>query len=149
MIELQKIIVGLFCQILYMSIVATVVGAVVLLVRKITNKKISPTCNYMLWLVFVIALIFPISAPSRVSIYNYINIDVIKNVEKEELNHMPKLRDDLNQEKIDVLKQQKTNNNQKIDKKYLEYIIVDIWFIVFAIKLSAAIYSYKILSLGF
>ena len=78
-----RIIASIFYQILYMSIVASIVGLVILLIQKIINKRISPKYKCYIWFVFIFILVFPISIPSKFSIYNFIDSRNIKIVEND------------------------------------------------------------------
>ena len=62
MFVLLRFIASIFYQILYMSILASVIGLIILLIQKIINRRISPQFKYFIWFSFVIMLIFPISA---------------------------------------------------------------------------------------
>lgn len=132
-----------------MSIIATIVGLVVLLVRKITNKKISPKCNYIIWLVFVIALVCPVSIPSKISIYNYIDVASVKQNEKQHSNDIldleteEEIKDEINT--VSDLKEEISVNHEKIYKNYLKFIIPDIWLIICLVKLSRIISVYVLL----
>lgn len=78
MITFEKWIPIFFSQVLYMSIIATVVGLVIFAIRKLTFEKISPKYHYMIWFAFLLALVFPITIPNRINIYNYIDMSGIK-----------------------------------------------------------------------
>lgn len=136
-----------------MSIIATVIGVVILFIRKIAGNKIAPKCNFIIWFVFIIALIFPITIPSKFSIYNYVDIDNIKKNEKEYSINLLELENKMNDNSgqevtIPKIKADVTVNSSKILKSYLKFIISFVWFGVFIIKLIGAIYSYGILKNG-
>lgn len=60
----------IFYQLLYMSIIASVIGVIILLVRKIGKNKISSKWISRIWLIFIISLIVPTFIKSNISIYN-------------------------------------------------------------------------------
>lgn len=96
---------------------------------------------------FIVALIFPISIPSKISIYNYIDISNIKEVEKESLNNILKLETGVHskssQKMISEIKHEVDDTNIDILGKYFKVIITDIWFAVCIIKLIGVICSYR------
>lgn len=127
-----------------MSIIATVIGGVILVLRKVLRKRISPNANYMLWLVFMVALLFPIAVPSRISIYNYIDISDVKYVSNEKINTMIKLWkriDAENDNKQNIIKSINTNN-KKISRNHIKTIISFIWLAMFINQLTRKLKSY-------
>ena len=50
----------LFYYILNISIIASILAIVILLLRKIFDKKISPKWKFVMWALLIISLIFPI-----------------------------------------------------------------------------------------
>lgn len=132
-----------------MSIIASVVGWIVLLVRKITNKRISPKCNYIIWLAFIVALVCPISVPSKISIYNYIDVARIKEIERKSSIDILDLQIDgsisKEKEEISKLKEITSINNDKMSRNYLKFIIPDIWFIICFLKLTRVVSAYVLL----
>lgn len=126
-----------------MSIIATVIGLVILILRKTLHKWISPKCYSMIWLVFIIALICPVPIPSSISIYNYFDVESVKQSEKQYANDVLSLPNEENgQEEGLKLKEKIKFNYESIGKNYLVYIISDIWFIAFLLLLSRVIYQY-------
>lgn len=67
----------LFYQLLYMSLGAIAIGAVLLVVRKLFDKKISPLWKYLMWIPVVIALIIPYRPFSH---YAVIPTDEVKGI---------------------------------------------------------------------
>lgn len=124
-----------------MSIIATVIGLVILLLRKITHKKISPKCSYIIWLVFILALICPVSIPSRISIYNYIDVERVKHDEKEISNDILSIEEDASD-----LKQEINSNYRTINRNDLIFSLPYIWLLIAMIKLSKAIFTYVALN---
>ncbi len=122
-----------------MAIIATVIGWVILKLNESLKEKLSPNANYIIWLVFLITLIFPIAIPSKVSIYNYIDISGVKYVRNEKINQMIELwKKADNDSEIDYI----STNHNKIWKNQIKRIIAYIWFIVFIIKFIRTMRSY-------
>lgn len=137
-----------FYQILYTSIIATVIGIIILLIKKATDRRLSPRANYIIWLVFLLTLTFPISIPSRISIYNYIDISDVKYVSNEKSNNMIRTwRETDDETKIKVKAPTNvTKNNNHISKNYISIILAFSWFIIFVVKLTKSMFSYIALS---
>ena len=57
---LNSFISPIFYKVLYMSVVGILVGSLILLIRKILDKKISPKWKCVIWLILIISLIVPI-----------------------------------------------------------------------------------------
>ena len=115
---------------------------VILLFRKITNKKLSPKCHYIIWLVFIIALICPIPTPSKISVYNYIHVERVKPSAREVSNDILSVESEIDSK----LKEQIEANYHKINKNYLEIVFSNIWFAVTMINLSKVIYMQIVLN---
>jgi len=144
-IIVQDLITSLFYQVLYISVVATVIGSAILLIRKFTYQKILAKCNYIIWAVFIIALIFPISIPSRISIYNYIDIGEVKDIEKEKINSIFEFfnTDKNNFDTLQLQEKYATVNANLILRNYLLKIVIpNIWFIICVIEMIRFICSY-------
>ena len=130
---ISEFLVVCFYQILYMTIIATVIGIAILLLKKKIGMKLSPNANYVIWMVFLVALLFPISIPSRISIYNFIDIEDVKQENNSEAEYMLSLwgKESNNQyiskEKISTW----ISNKDKSFKDYFELIIAFSWFTVF------------------
>ena len=56
-----SIIASVFYQLLFMSLVATVIGIITLLFRKITGNRIAPAWQYALWVILLLSLLLPIN----------------------------------------------------------------------------------------
>lgn len=61
-----------FYNVLYMSILAIIVGLVIYLIQEILDKKITPKWKITLWLVLLIALIVPINNSSKYQNNNWL-----------------------------------------------------------------------------
>ncbi len=64
----------IFYKLLYMSVIASVIGISIIAIRKLLSKYISPKIIYAMWIVFLLALVVPPFVSSRVSVYNYIDV---------------------------------------------------------------------------
>lgn len=54
-----------FYKVLLMSLAAIIIGAIIILIRRIADKKISPVWKYILWGVMIVALLFPYRPQSK------------------------------------------------------------------------------------
>ncbi len=68
----------IFYKIIYMSMIATIIGISILIIRKLLRKEISSKWISRIWLVFIISLILPIQFKSSISIYNIIPVKLEK-----------------------------------------------------------------------
>lgn len=64
----------IFYEILYMSIVGTFVGFVILILRKILDKRISPKWKCVIWGILLISFIIPIKIEIQNENINVLNI---------------------------------------------------------------------------
>ena len=143
---MQKLIASFFYQIVYMSIIATVIGFVILFLRKVTHKRLSPNCHYIIWLVFVMALICPIAFPSRISIYNYFDVEKVKQSRRQVSSSIWDYgSEEFKKNEIQNSFKRVDRNINKVFKEYSTYIIPDIWFAIFLLNLSRVIYGYVVL----
>lgn len=126
-----------------MSIIGTVIGLVILILRKILSKWISPKCYSIIWLLFIIAVICPVPIPSSISIYNYFDIEKVKESEKQYSNDVLNLSNEENtQNEVLKLKEKIKFNYKNMVKNYLIYVVADFWFVAFLLLLSRVIYQY-------
>ena len=68
----------IFYKLLYMSIVASIIGISIIAIRKLLSRCISPKIIYAMWIVFLLALVVPPFVSSKVSVYNYIDVSGIE-----------------------------------------------------------------------
>lgn len=68
----------IFYKLLYMSIVASIIGISIIAIRKLLSRFISPKIIYAMWIVFLLALVVPPFISSKVSVYNYIDVSGIE-----------------------------------------------------------------------
>lgn len=62
----------IFYKVVSMAIVASLIGIMILIIKQVLKKKISPKWISRIWLVFIISLIIPIGIKTNFSIYNLI-----------------------------------------------------------------------------
>ncbi len=65
---LDSIVAPIFWTVFYMSISASIIGAIVFIVRKFADKLISPVWKYAMWGLMVVALIIPFRPQSNVAV---------------------------------------------------------------------------------
>lgn len=127
-----------------MSIIAMVIGGVVLGIKKMVGNRLSPNAKYLLWLVFLATLLFPITVPSRISIYNLIDISDVKEVKDTEVENMMGLWKNENNNAViskDTLDNIITNNNKMLKVHFGKFVAFT-WFTIFVILLIKRMYSY-------
>ena len=73
---------NLFINIVSMSLAASFCFGMILLMRKILDKKVDTSKLSLLWIVFVVTLIIPINFSSELSIKNYLEIPSLKSLEQ-------------------------------------------------------------------
>lgn len=75
---------NLFNIVFKASVYGTIVGIVILLVKKIFKNKINPRYNYIIWMLLLIKLLIPFGPQSSISIFNNVPIDnnnvIIENI---------------------------------------------------------------------
>lgn len=62
-------IVWLFKQIAYLSFNASILALIIILVKKVFNKALTPKCHYYIWILLIIRLLMPFYIESPTSIY--------------------------------------------------------------------------------
>ncbi|MGL5314669.1 MAG: M56 family metallopeptidase [Peptostreptococcaceae bacterium] len=65
----------LFSLVLYSTRYATITGILILIVKLLLRKKLTPDWSCILWLVLILKLIFPFGPESSISIFNTIKIN--------------------------------------------------------------------------
>ncbi len=76
--KLSILIAPMFYKLLFLSITGTIIGVVILFIRKIFDKRIPPVWKYLMWIVVAVALILPLRFKSNISLTE--NISAIENV---------------------------------------------------------------------
>ena len=143
---IQNVIISLYHQLLYRSIVIAILGCFILLLRKLINRKLQPRCNYIIWVVFVVICVFPIYVPSQFSIYRFIDMGIFEKSSSQYANDILNLAENVNDSDIyDNMKGEILDNHQK-NRKYLACVIVDVCLIVTIAKLGILVGSYMMLN---
>lgn len=137
-----------FYKILSMSIVATLIGFTIILIKNIFKKQITPKWINRIWLIFIISLILPMQFKSKLSIYNYIplNFQKIENTviarneffkEKKETNEVDSFEINKN------VTANKTINEKEFDSEYniIKFVPL-IWILISGSCFSAYVLTY-------
>lgn len=151
----------IFYRLVYMSLIASCVGIVILIIRKIFSKKIPPKWISRLWLLVLIALICPVQISSIFSIYNYIpkdtvilfdhTIDEIPNISfREEYDIARQETKNVLDENISLT--QKEQIKKSADIAYIKSLIIDIilpylWLGISGILSVTYVITYSIFAL--
>lgn len=70
-------------KLIYMSVVATIIGVAILIVKKLFKNKLSYKNICIIWLLFIISLIVPFKIRTYFSVYNIIPV-YFENIEEEQ-----------------------------------------------------------------
>lgn len=135
-----------FYYIIRFSIVSSIIGIVVLGIRYLFDKIIAPKYKYMIWLIFIVSILIPISIPSKISIYNYILLNNIIIDESEIPNSIMILSnrfDEGTEKKKCLIRNGCLNNNERLEKNFKTFFIY-VWFIVFLLKILRLLIIYLI-----
>ncbi len=71
----MTILLNVFLHLLEMSMVASLVGLVVLLLQKLLQKKISPRYTNILWIAFLVSLLNPFRLESSFNVYSLLGVN--------------------------------------------------------------------------
>lgn len=80
-INIAKVISPIFYKLLYMSIVGSIIGIVILMLEKIFDNKLSARCKCMMWLIPLIFFMIPIN---RIEIQTNTNVQISSTIDKVE-----------------------------------------------------------------
>lgn len=126
----MEVLVSIFLKLLQMSIIASIIGIVILVIKKFLYKFISPKIIYVMWGVFLVALVIPPFIQSRTSIYNYVDISnieefdmqFIRNEDMESNESVPtKIENNENVEEVNISKS--SQDNIAFNFKYVVSIV--------------------------
>lgn len=101
----------IFYKLLYMSIVASIIGISIIAIRKLLSRYISPKIIYAMWIVFLLALVVPPFISSKVSVYNYIDVS---GIEKLTYNY------ELTYSKETFSEDNKSNGDEPVEEKTVD-----------------------------
>lgn len=109
--NISSFIAPIFYEVLYLSIVGTFVGLIILIVRKILDKKISPKWKCIIWWILLVSLIIPIKIEIKNENINVLNISGMAEPIKQ-ISYKSKYREIQEQFEI-ALQDENTNNVRK------------------------------------
>ena len=127
-------------KLLIMSIYSSVIGFLILAVKKIFNKVPNILCSTF-WLIFLILLVVPINISSKISIRNMFTIPSNEShyeirEEKNQIQVEKNVKSEIETTESIPLKQNDENNYNSYEKK--PTIKVDVWNILFALWIIVA-----------
>lgn len=67
---LENMVAPVFYKLLYMSLTALVVGMIIILIRRFTDKLFSPFWKYAMWMLVLVALLMPWRPQSNLALMN-------------------------------------------------------------------------------
>lgn len=144
LIDLSYKIEPIFYKIVYMSIIASVIGISILIIRKILKKEISSKWISRIWLIFLISLLVPIQLRSSTSIYNIIPINIEK-VEEISASRYSVIEENKNAIEVsaDLEDNIKSSNNPKETTSFnILYFLPLILFVLLLVSFIAYIITY-------
>ena len=155
--KFSYIISPIFYKLVYMSIIATIVGLVLIISGNILRRKISPKWVSRIWIVFLFTLLVPINIQSKYSIYNYIPTNIL--IFNTEISN---IADTSYREEYDKVKSEYDNNitynealgidntnslGNNVNNTYIKSLVFDIvlpylWLFIVCVILLIYIVSY-------
>lgn len=134
----HNIISIIFYKILYMSVVGSFVGILILIIRKIFDKKISPKWKCIMWGILLITLLIPFRFELKTNFQyeNKIlnNIDAIPEIAKveHETENIESLEEPLNSNLLvsDLISQSKEENTLTVTNNIEKYNLKDILYLI-------------------
>lgn len=160
----HNVIAVIFYKILYMSIIGSFVGILILVIRRIFDKKITPKWKCIIWGVFIASLLIPFRFEIKTDflpenkLINSIGtiqqvVNVEKNIEEDEANgeilNSALLVSDLINKEIDSSSEVNLLVNQKqytIKDILLQIVIPYSWFLIVIVFLLFFILGYRNIS---
>ena len=145
--ELGKIALMLspiFYKLVYMSLTATCIGLILIIIRKIFDKNISPFWKNAMWVLVLIALLMPYRPQSNLSMTN--TIKQVENVSYvEEYNKIDEIGENQTANISQVVIDEKIIVKKQIEAKAItfEFIMPLLWFsgfIVFGIYFMISLF---------
>lgn len=136
---IKNILSPLFYKIVTISICATIIGIILLIVRKIFKRKVSSKINLIIWTIFFISLIIVPKIENKFSIYNFINLDKIEELSVNINFNSLETYEELNVSEEYKFDKFKRNVENQIDKLEIKEIICLIYFTIILFKLIKTI----------
>lgn len=111
-------IVWLFKQIAYLSFNASILTLIIILVKKIFNKALTPKCHYYIWLLILVRLLVPFYIESPTSIYNLFSSTAEKiNLPQSVVQNINHPNNSANKSKVSLNNMTVTSNNFNTQKQ--------------------------------
>lgn len=146
----------IFYKIVYMSLIASIIGLAIFVIRKLLRKKISAKWISFMWLILIVSLVVPISLKSKISIYSFWNIDIESKfnninyaqeaVEQETLKEFVVEEYEQDKAEINILEKFELEDEiQKFNKENRNYILEMlpvVWLIIVLILFILYILTY-------
>lgn len=108
----------IFYKIVYMSLIASLIGIVIIILRQVFRKQISPKWISRIWLIFIISLIIPIGIKTHFSIYNLIpnNLTSIQEISfsKDKYHNLNSLGESIKSSGELIIKENSDSDLEKI-----------------------------------
>lgn len=137
---------SIFDSVLEISIISSIIGIVIILLRQLLKDRVNSKWIYIIWFILLFKLLVPIKIESIVSIFNftpkyiaennYIENSKIEyeNLEQEYNNYINYNIDESNdivnnQESYELKQLEQEMKNSKIKNNILEHVIPTIWII--------------------
>lgn len=76
LMEISARLEPIFYKLVYMSIIASIIGIIILIIKKVCKNKISSKWISRIWIIFIISLILPVQFKSILSFQNYFPINL-------------------------------------------------------------------------
>lgn len=131
----KNILSPLFYKIVTISIYATIIGIILLIVKQFLKRKISCKINQIIWIIFFISLLIIPKIENKFSIYNLINLDKIEELSININFNSLETYDDLEKEENYEFDDFKEKIENQIDKLETKEIICLIYFTMILFKL--------------
>ena len=140
---------SIFGSVLEISIISSIIGIVIILLRQLLKDRVNSKWIYIIWFILLFKLLVPIKIESFVSIFNFTPEYIVENnyienskIEYENLqqeynNYINYINYNIeessnivnNQESYELKQVEQEMKNSKIKNIVLEYIIPTIWII--------------------
>ena len=137
---------NIFSSVLEISIISSIIGIVIILLRQLLKGRVNSKWIYIIWFILLFKLLVPIKIESFVSIFNFTPEYITENnyienskIEYENLQqeYNNYINDNIeennnivnNQSSYELKQLEQEIKNSKIKNNIFEYIIPTIWFI--------------------
>ncbi len=142
---------SIFDSVLEISIISSIIGIVIILLRQLLNGRVNSKWIYIIWFILLFKLLVPIKIESFVSIFNFTPEYITENnyIENAKMEYENLQQDynnyinndfggesaniTYNQTSYELQEIEEELKNTKIKNNILEYIIPTIWFIGFIV----------------